>query len=121
MKILLIHNRYKEAGGEDVVCKEEAELLAKHRHTVDVLLFDNTGIKTFMDELRCGMGLVYNFHSGRQLRLKIEEFQPDIIHVHNFVPLASPSIFFVAGTYRIPVVVTLHNYRLVCPSATLFH
>jgi glycosyltransferase involved in cell wall biosynthesis len=121
MKILLIHNRYKAAGGEDVVCQEEAELLLRNRHLVEVLVFDNANIKSFVDKLRCGLGVAYNVTSAHQLRLKIEEFQPDVIHVHNFLPLASPSIFFVAREYRIPVVVTLHNYRLICPGATLFH
>lgn len=121
MKILLIHNKYKEAGGEDVVCQEEAELLLSNRHVVEVLLFDNAGIKTFVDKLRCGLSVIYNYYSARQLQLKIEEFQPDVIHVHNFMPVASPSIFLIARRYRIPVVVTLHNYRLICPGATLFH
>ena len=52
---------------------------------------------------------------------KIKEFKPDILHVHNFVPLASPSIFYVAKRHKVPVVLTLHNYRLICPSATLYH
>jgi glycosyltransferase involved in cell wall biosynthesis len=121
MRILLIHNKYKEAGGEDVVFEAEADLLSNNRSVVDVIVFDNASIKTVFDRLLSGLRVIYNPSSARILKQKILEFQPDVIHVHNFVPLASPSIFFVAAKFRIPVIVTLHNYRLICPSATLFH
>src|SRR5688500_11160630 len=122
MKILIIHNKYKEAGGgEDAVFYAERELLSRYRHVVDDLIFDNNEIKTTIDKLLSGFKLIYNPTSARMLRRKIEEFSPDVIHVHNFVPLASPSIFFVAKEYNVPVVVTLHNYRLICPSTNLFH
>jgi glycosyltransferase involved in cell wall biosynthesis len=55
------------------------------------------------------------------MQSRIDAQRPDIIHVHNFVPIASPAVFFVAKRNKIPVVLTLHNYRLICPSATLFH
>jgi glycosyltransferase involved in cell wall biosynthesis len=51
----------------------------------------------------------------------IERFKPDVIHVHNFFPLASPSIFYEAKKHNIPTVVTLHNFRLLCPSGTLYY
>ncbi|MEX1241865.1 MAG: glycosyltransferase [Cyclobacteriaceae bacterium] len=121
MKILLIHNKYKEAGGEDAVFQAEADLLARNRNIVETMVFDNGDIKTYWDKLLSGLRVIYNPVSARQLESKVHEFDPEIIHVHNFVPLASPSIFFVAKRYRIPVVLTLHNFRLICPSATLFH
>src|SRR6266850_2523496 len=122
MKILLIHNKYQqEPGGESFVFQAEGELLSRHGHFVDRLVFDNGKIKTILDKCLSGLKSIYNPESARKLRKKIETFSPDIIHVHNFVPLASPSIFFVAKKYNVPVIVTLHNYRLICPSVTLFH
>ena len=121
MNILLVHNKYKQAGGEDAVFEAEAELLTRNRHSVETLVFDNAEIVTLRDRLMSALRIVYNPASARMLKAKILEFQPDIIHVHNFVPLASPSIFFVAARFRIPVILTLHNFRLICPSATLFH
>src|SRR5690606_14681069 len=59
--------------------------------------------------------------SAKRIRKKVQEFKPDVIHVHNFVPLASPAVFFVANEFHIPVVMTLHNFRMLCPSATLFY
>src|SRR5688572_15009132 len=121
MKILLVHNYYKQAGGEDIIFQSESELLSAHGHFVERLVFDNKTIKTFFDTLISGLRSIYNPVSASALRKRIELFNPDIIHVHNFIPLASPSIFFVARKFNIPIVLTLHNYRLICPSATLFY
>ena len=121
MKILLVHNKYKHAGGEDFVFQSESDLLRQHGHLIDHLVFNNALIKTVLDKVNSGLRLIYNPTSARVLAKRITEFEPDIIHIHNFVPLASPSILFVAKKFNIPVVLTLHNYRLLCPSATLFH
>src|SRR5688572_17157542 len=121
MKIILVHNKYQQAGGEDLVFHSEGELLQQHGHEVEYVIFDNKDIKTTIDKWLSGIKVVYNTGSYRRLGKVITAFKPDIIHIHNFVPLASPSIFFAAKRYNIPVVVTLHNYRLICPSATLFH
>src|SRR5258706_7455222 len=121
MKILLIHNKYQQPGGENVVFETEGELLAKNGHFVERLVFDNSTIRTFVDIFFSGLKVIYNPESARKLWKQIEHFKPDIIHVHNFVPLVSPSIFFVAKEFNIPTILTLHNYRLICPSATLVY
>lgn len=121
MKILLVHNLYKQPGGENVVFESEGELLSKHGHFVERLVFDNSTIKTFFDRLLSGVKVIYNPESARRLKEKIDHFNPDIIHVHNFIPLVSPSVFFVAKKFNIPIILTLHNYRLICPSATLVY
>jgi glycosyltransferase involved in cell wall biosynthesis len=121
MRILLLHNKYQYAGGEDKVFEAEAELLAGYHHQVERLVFDNKEISTTYDKLMSGVMSLYNFRSAKILDRKIKAFKPDILHVHNFVPLASPAVFFVAKRNKIPVVLTLHNYRLICPSATLFY
>jgi glycosyltransferase involved in cell wall biosynthesis len=121
MRILLIHNQYTQYGGEDAVFQTEGELLSRHGHFVERLIFDSKKIKSFIAKLFSILKMFYNRDSATILRKKIERFRPDVIHVHNFFPLASPSIFFIANKYNIPVVATLHNYRLICPSATLYH
>lgn len=121
MRIIMIHNRYRYQGGEDSVFQAEVQLLFGHGHDVDQLIFDNKDIPDNFNKYLQGFRGIYNVSSALALQKRIEEFKPDIIHVHNFFPLASPSIFYTAKKYDIPVIVTLHNFRLVCPSGTLFH
>lgn len=122
MRILLLHNFYQKAGGEDVVFKTETALLKEKGHEVEHLTFDNKDIKdSLTGKLLTGVRSIYNSQSYRRLAKKIEEFKPDVIHVHNFFPLASPSIFYAAQKKQTPIVMTLHNFRLICPSAILFY
>ena len=100
--------------------ESESKLLSDHGQQVETLLFDNDTFKTLLGKLTAAFGSIYNFESSRILRKKIKEFKPDIIHVHNFFHIASPSIFYTAKRYKVPIIMTLHNYRLICPSATLF-
>lgn len=119
MKILQIHNKYKLYGGEDAVLKLENELLKKYGNEVEQLIFDNKSINSFWSKLTLFYKSIYNFSSAKILKNKIDEFKPDIIHVHNFFPICSPSIFSVAQKYKIPIVLTMHNYRLICANAEL--
>ena len=121
MKIIMIHNTYQYQGGEDAVFKAESDLLLQEGHSVEQLVFDNKLIRSAVDKFILAIKGIYNAKSARELEKLIVRFSPDIIHVHNFFPLASPSIFFIAKRYNIPTVVTLHNFRLVCPSATLYY
>lgn len=120
MKILILHNRYKMPGGEDSVLDSEVELLIEKGNMVETLIWDNKDISTFSDKIKTGIFSVYNPYSADVLRKKIIDFNPEIIHVHNFFPRISPSSFFVADKMNIPVVMTLHNYRLICSNSILW-
>jgi len=119
-KILLIHNTYQHPGGEDSVLENEYKLLKNNNHIVEKLIFDNNDINSSLDKLKIGFNSIFNRNSAKIVEKKIKSFRPDIIHVHNFFPIASPSIFYVANSLNIPIVMTLHNYRLICPNALLF-
>ncbi|SDK33690.1 Glycosyltransferase involved in cell wall bisynthesis [Catalinimonas alkaloidigena] len=121
MRVLFIHNFYQIAGGEDTVFRAEKALLEERGHAVEALLFDNDAIQSTKDKLLTGLRGLYNPVSATLLRQKIQAFRPDLIHIHNFFPLASPSVFYEADRQGVPVVLTLHNYRLLCPSAFLYH
>lgn len=116
--VLLVHNRYQQAGGEDAVVDSEAALLASRGHRV-------LRHERHNDELRQlprWQGAAQAFwspHTSRQLDALIAEQRPDIVHVHNSWPLVSPSVFFAARRHGVPVVLTLHNARLVCPQALM--
>ena len=120
MKILLIHNKYFHRGGEDLVYESERDILIRNGHEVESMVFTNEQISSLWTKLTVALGAVYNRKSHRLLLEKIKSFGPDVIHVHNFFHIASPSIFFAAYSSGVPVVMTLHNFRLICPSATLF-
>ena len=121
MRVIIIHNRYRYQGGEDSVFQAEVRLLSEHGNEVRQLVFDNKDISDSFDKYLQGLRGIYNVTSALTLQKLIKEFKPDIIHVHNFFLLASPSIFYAAKKFHVPVVVTLHNFRLVCPSGTLYH
>ncbi|MEJ7736759.1 MAG: glycosyltransferase family 4 protein [Chitinophagaceae bacterium] len=119
MKILFIHNRYKQAGGEDVALEAESNLLKQRNHDVKELLFDNTGITHQSFPFLQGINSLYNSSSRKLVLAAIDSFKPDVIHIHNLFFLASPSVLYAANSRNIPVVFTLHNYRLICCNALL--
>jgi glycosyltransferase involved in cell wall biosynthesis len=115
LKILIIHTKYAQAGGEDAVVVQETALL-KQSHDVEVVYFQNqTGIKGMFQFL----GSIWNLSAGRKVRTKINQFQPDVVHLHNFHFASGPFIIRLIHKMGVPMVQTLHNYRLLCPSAIL--
>ncbi|RYG03413.1 MAG: glycosyltransferase, partial [Chitinophagaceae bacterium] len=119
MRVLFIHNRYKFAGGEDVAVEMESSILQSYGHAVETLIFDNTEISGFVSKIKTGISSIYNRESAARVKACIKVFNPDVIHVHNLFFLASPSVLYAAKKSGIPVVFTLHNYRLICANALL--
>lgn len=115
-----MHNKYKIRGGEDTVCENEAELLSSNGHTVKVEYFNNAKIRSLSSQIITALLSVFNPFSAFKIWLIIRAFKPDIIHVHNFFPLISPSIFWLSKLMKIPIVFTLHNFRLICANGLLF-
>ena len=122
MNILVVHNRYAFAGGEDEACATEADLLRSHGHNVVVYTRDNREIEAAKGGGARGWATgIRSVWSGRDhaaVRQLIAKNKVEVMSVHNFFPLVSPSIYYAARTEGIPVVQTLHNYRLLCPAAT---
>lgn len=116
MKILYIHTYYKERGGEDVVFEAEEAKMKLNGATVKSLIFNNVDYTFFKV-------LFYHFNIFSYFRVikNIKLFKPDVIHIHNIHFAASPAVIWAAKLYKIPVVMTLHNYRLICPSGILYH
>jgi glycosyltransferase involved in cell wall biosynthesis len=117
MRILVIHNRYQQAGGEDVVVRAETSLLRSKGHDVEILEENNINIVGWSDAARTSFQCVYSCSAARDVRKLIEQFQPDVAHVHNFFPRVSPSVHYACSEAKVPIVQTLHNYRLLCPSS----
>ncbi len=120
--VLLVHERYRQRAGEDTVFDAEVKLLRSNGHQVRTLIVDNDAIPdqpSTGQRLRLGVETIWSARAGRLMAQAMED-GPDVVHVHNTFPLLSPSIYRVAKQRGAAVVQTLHNYRLVCPAATLF-
>lgn len=119
MRILLVHNRYQQPGGEDCVVRSEAQLLRGHLHHVTHFEADNHGIDGPLDSIKAAVRCLWSAQAQRSFCQTLREFEPDVVHVHNFFPLISPAVHHAAHKRGIPVIQTLHNYRLLCPASTL--
>ena len=116
MKILIAHNAYQHRGGEDMVAGAETELLRRHGHQVELYERHNRDLAS-MSMPAAAMSCVWSHQSNAEIARVCDTFQPDVIHAHNTFPLISPSLYWLASRKRIPVVQTLHNFRLLCPQA----
>ncbi len=116
LRILLAHNAYKHRGGEDSVVEAEIALLRSHGHPVETYFRSNDDVAG-MSSLTLARHTLWSPRTSHDLAELIRCFQPDVIHVHNTFPLISPSLYWVAERAGIPVVQTLHNFRLMCLNA----
>jgi len=119
MRILFVHNAYQQIGGEDAVVQKEVELLKHNGSDVYLLRLSNDNINGFFSRLKTALDVKYSYSSRELLHREIRRYQPDVVHVHNFFPLLSPSIYDACTDNSVPVVQTLHNYRTICPGALL--
>lgn len=120
MRILVLHNHYQHAGGEDVVVASESSLLATYGHDVKVYSVSNATLQAVRARATAAWRAPYSSASRRQVAGEIHRFGPDVVHVHNFFPLLTPSIYDACRAARVPVVQSLHNYRLLCLNAEFF-
>jgi glycosyltransferase involved in cell wall biosynthesis len=115
-RILIVHNVYKQKGGEDIVVEAEAELLRQHGHEVELFLRHNDAISG-IGRLAITTQTLWSTPTVRTFKAIVRNFKPDIVHVHNTFPLISPSLYWAAAAAGLPVVQTLHNFRPLCPQA----
>jgi glycosyltransferase involved in cell wall biosynthesis len=119
MKILSVHNSYQNPGGEDQVFAQETDLLRSHGHEVLLYRVSNDQVKGKNRLVLLG-DTIWNKQIHAELRALMHRETPDIVHVHNTFPVISPAVYYAANEEGIPVVQTLHNYRMLCPAATFF-
>jgi glycosyltransferase involved in cell wall biosynthesis len=119
MRILVAHNRYRLSSGEEAVVAAETEMLRRHGHSVDVWMPSSDEIDGLTATLRTAWNLPYSRTMKQEMRARLELSTPDVVHVHNFFPLLTTSIYDACHDMLVPVVQTLHNYRTICAAATL--
>lgn len=116
MRILIAHNAYQHRGGEDSVVEDEIALLRVNGHEVETYFRNNHEVDD-MSRVDAARQTLWSARTVDDLLGLIEKFRPDIVHAHNTFPLISPSLYWAAGRAGVPVVQTLHNFRLSCLNA----
>lgn len=117
IKVLLVHNYYKQSGGEDKVFYEELKLLRKHGIEVVTYTVSNEEIDvdSLLNKIKVSVNTVWSQSQNEKLKKFILKEDPNVIHFHNTFPLLSPAVYYMCKKLNKPVVQTLHNYRLGCP------
>jgi glycosyltransferase involved in cell wall biosynthesis len=116
MRILLVHNAYQNRGGEDAVVESEIALLRAHGHMVETYARSNDEVGG-MSSLALARQTLWSDRTPADLAALVSRFRPDVMHSHNTFPLVSPSLYWAAARAGVPVVQTLHNFRLMCLNA----
>lgn len=119
MRILVAHNRYQVAGGEDTAVDQDVAMLRQAGHPVTVLTVDNHAIRTVGDKMRAAVRVASNPAGAALVAEALASSGAEILHVHNFFPLLSPAVYAAARQAGAAVVQTLHNFRTVCANGLL--
>lgn len=121
LHIVMLHNRYQFAGGEDASTAADVALLREFGHQVSLIEIHNDQIKAFsrLDKLGLFFTTAWNPKMYRQLRSQLQSLRPDLLHVQNFFPLFSPAVHAAARSLGIPTIQHLHNFRLGCLNSYL--
>jgi glycosyltransferase involved in cell wall biosynthesis len=123
MRVVVVHNRYRSAqpSGENLVVDQEVALLRSAGHTVVPYERESDDIQHFPPLRRALVParVVWSPEDRAGLSKLLARARPDVVHVHNTFPLISPSILDACRDHGVPVVATLHNFRLLCANANL--
>lgn len=120
--ILIVHNYYQIPGGEDTVVANEKKMLEKHGHKVILYSRSNAELKLMskFQKVLLPITTVFNPRTYRDIKKLIKKECIEVVHVHNTLSLISPAVYYAARSMKVPVVQTVHNFRLLCPGATFY-
>src|SRR5450631_766929 len=119
LRILFAHNRYLNRGGEDESREQEMFMLRSKGHEVLEYEVDNKDIPR-TNYLKAGLQSIWNVEQHQQLTRFMQETKPQLLKVDNYFPILSPSIFSAAKQLGVSTVLSVRNYRLICPGSSLF-
>jgi glycosyltransferase involved in cell wall biosynthesis len=119
MKILIAHNYYKLAGGEDQCVAAEIAMLRANGHQVNQYFLTNDTIDA-MGHLKLASRTIWSRSALLEMRRLVRLHRPQLVHFHNTLPLMSPAAYYAARAEGVSVVQTLHNFRLLCLNSLLF-
>ncbi|MGI2905513.1 glycosyltransferase [Tolypothrix sp. VBCCA 56010] len=119
MRVLSIHNRYQIRGGEDESSESEQRLLREMGHNVDVYEENNDRVAS-INPAQIALKTIWSNEAHATVKQRLQSSSYDLVHIQNFFPLISPSVYYAAKEQKVPVVQSLRNYRLLCPNALFF-
>ena len=121
-RVLIIHNEYALAGGERTAVELQRQLFEKNGHPVAYYSRDNTETSRYSGVERALFfpSTVFSIRTYRDIRKLVREFKPDVAHVHNVFPLISPSAYWALRHEGVPIIQTVHNFRLMCSNGLFF-
>ena len=117
MKILLVHNNYGKYSGEEAVVDKMASMFREHGHEVCFYrLTTERSRESLSGKIKGFLCGIYSPSGVKGLREILEREKPDVVNVHNLYPFISPAALFECKKTKVPVVMTVHNFRLICPT-----
>lgn len=117
MKILLVHNNYGKRSGEEAVVDKMDEIFRGLGHQVAQLRMTTEGVReSASGKIRGFLSGIYSPQGVKAMREAIRREKPDVVNVHNLYPFISPAALFECRKAGVPVIMTIHNFRLVCPT-----
>lgn len=119
-RVLLVHNYYRQAGGEDAVVANEKRILEERGHVVISYFRSNAEPLSLWQRLLLPAATIFNLRTYREIRQLIHRHHIDIVHVHNTLALISPAVYYAARNCGVPVVQTIHNFRFLCSGALFY-
>jgi glycosyltransferase involved in cell wall biosynthesis len=122
MRILVAHTHYQQPGGEDTVFAQEVDLLRREGHEVITYTRSNAEIERYGTAQRVMLfpNTVWSSASRTDFGAVLDRERPDLVHFHNTFMVMSPSVYAACKERGLPVVQTLHNFRLCCPGGAFF-
>lgn len=119
---MMVHNAYQQAGGEEVVFQSEKSLLEQNGHEVIPYVRSNMELRDapFVDKIAVAPRMVWSEKARIEIAALLDSEHPDIVHIHNTFMVISPSVYSACLERGVPVVQTLHNFRLLCPAGSFF-
>lgn len=121
--ILIVHNYYQVPGGEDTVVANERKMLIENGHEVTVYNRYNSELRTMKKYKKVFLpfATIFNLRTYKDIKAIIKKNKIEVVHIHNTLTLISPSVYYAAISCNVPVVQTIHNFRLICPGASLYN
>ncbi len=122
MRILVVHDRYQQLGGEQAAVEAQTALLRARGHEVVLYGRDNAEVKQYdvWQQAAFFPAAVFSQRTYQDIKSFAARNRPDVAHIHNVFPLISPSVYRALQDAQIPTIQTVHNFRFLCPNGLFY-